>query len=424
MLNRYSFPTILGYKGKGEFDAHAAHIAKLRSISRYLHDQGEGRDDDLVIVVDGFDVLAEVPAEEMIQRYFRVMGEKDQYLADKYGMTVADVHDHGIRQTLWWGTDKGCFPPMWDQAHCWVSPPSHLERFRYGIKTDNGELSYSDSKFLNSGTVMGPLGDLRELMDAVLEYIKAVYDEDFKYKNSDQYYISSMYARQEWRRKVEMEGKEPDSKGRQLPKMKDGFSEFHITVDFDMTFTQTQCHNDMFMQKLKYKNSDLSATVTEDYLKDGDRFHRFDIQMPSTLFRSLVHLFNGMSDSDRPSGTAKQWVKSLGMGTNVGTRIIYGFYHNTCSKKKFLYRFKANWYYKYLQPLLRAAVKANLADEPIHPFKIDGRLWKPANHYPTDGSFDDEFGGVFTDRKEEHFIPFQQFCNVTEIFEIGDDPDP
>ncbi|KAG7111060.1 hypothetical protein HYQ45_017254 [Verticillium longisporum] len=70
LVNRFPIPVLVGYKATGEFDAKAAHIAKLRAITRYLHGPAAGEDDDLVIVVDGFDVLAQIPAETLIQRYF------------------------------------------------------------------------------------------------------------------------------------------------------------------------------------------------------------------------------------------------------------------------------------------------------------------------------------------------------------------
>ena len=429
MVNRYSMPTIIGYKGEGEFDAHAAHIAKLRSIALYLHNQDETHDDDLVLVVDGFDALAQIPAEAMIERYFDIMAAKDQKLADKYGMTVDEVHDNGIRQTILWGTDKGCFPNLPNESQCWLIPDSHLERLRFGLKTNNGELQFSDSKFLNSGTVMAPVGDLRNLIDATLEFIDRTWDTDFKYKNSDQYYLSNMYARQEYRRMVDMQGEYPNADGRQLPRLRQEFAEYHIAVDFDTAFTQTQCHNDRFMRKLRYGNPDHTTTVTEDSFGDGNSFRPFKIQMPSNLYISFTNLWKSLLEEERPEDTTdKQWIQSLRLGTNIATRVIYGFYHNTCSKHHFLARFKDHWYYDLLQPLLKAATRDNLARRPISEKLMDGRLWMPANLMGLNGSITDEFGGVFTDYETETFIPFQQFCNTTELFDIqdheGDDEEP
>ncbi|CRK19170.1 hypothetical protein BN1708_017729, partial [Verticillium longisporum] len=188
------------------FDAKAAHIAKLRAITRYLHGPTAGEDDDLVIVVDGFDVLAQIPAETLIQRYFDVAAAADQRLADQRGLTVEEVHSKGLRQTVLWGTDKGCFPSSGNgdekqrDPRCWLVPFSTLPRYVWGPETGTGGLPFSDSRFVNSGTVIGPLGDLRTLIDATLALIEDTFDPEYKYHNSDQYYVSTLYARQEYQR--------------------------------------------------------------------------------------------------------------------------------------------------------------------------------------------------------------------------------
>lgn len=86
LVNRYPAPQLVGYKGEGKYDAHKAHIAKLRTIQRYLHDVGEGHDDDLVVVVDDFDVLPQFGTEALIERYFRLAHEADQRLADEHSL--------------------------------------------------------------------------------------------------------------------------------------------------------------------------------------------------------------------------------------------------------------------------------------------------------------------------------------------------
>ncbi|KAM0345842.1 hypothetical protein ACHAPU_006196 [Fusarium lateritium] len=105
LANRFSIPTIIGYKGKDEYDAKVAHIAKLYSIQRYLHGPAGRFADDLVIVVDGHDVLAQLPVEVMIERYFEITKRHDQVLADRFGLTVEQAHEQGLRQSLVWGAD-------------------------------------------------------------------------------------------------------------------------------------------------------------------------------------------------------------------------------------------------------------------------------------------------------------------------------
>ncbi|KAK2469307.1 hypothetical protein H9L39_19024 [Fusarium oxysporum f. sp. albedinis] len=318
LVNRYPIPTIVGYKGEGEYDAKKAHIAKLRATKRYLYSPAGAEKDDLVIIMDGFDVLAQIPVEIVIERYFDLIAEADQKLADQRGITVEEVHSRGLRHTLLWGTDKGCFPTGGEDPRCWL---------RFSIS--------------QSGTVIGPLGDLRIFIDATLQLIKDTWDPDFKFHNSDQYSISTLYARQEYQRTLDLnDGEFPgDIGGRKLPRRKkdeNDVTEYHLLVDFGYSITQTQCHNDRFMRKLQYKNHDLTATVAEDALEEGENFRPYNIQMPSSLYQAMSRLYDSLLGDERPSMSAKEWVRSLRLGTNIGTGNIYAFYHNTCSKKAFV----------------------------------------------------------------------------------------
>lgn len=438
MANRYPAPVVVGYKGEGEFDAHAAHIAKLRVVSRYLHQfKEQGDEHDIVLVMDGFDVLAQAPAEHMIEQYFRVIADKDQKLADRFGISVEEAHARGIRQTLLWGTDKGCFPSRRDEPQCWMIPDSDLDRYLFGPKTmrDGGkDLPFTDSKFLNSGTVMGPLGDLRLLLDDVLSFINATWAEDNQYRNSDQLYISKTYARQEYYRLMDLTSgqyKGPD--GLRMPdlsKYDPPQHEFHVTVDFDATFTMTQCHNERFIRKLSYNGIGNKAHIADDWMEEGDLFRPYDIQLPSSLFLGLERLrnaFSGKEPQDR-AADARKWIQNLHLGTNVATKKQYAFYHNTCSKKDFVKRYQESWFYPDIRPLLRAGASAIRAGEYINERPIDGRMWKAVTSYPVpetegedggavDGASVDEYGGIFTDFAGEEFVPFSEFCqeSISEI---------
>ncbi|KAL9942955.1 hypothetical protein D7B24_002022 [Verticillium nonalfalfae] len=427
LVNRFPIPVLVGYKATGDFDAKAAHIAKLRAITRYLHGPAAGEDDDLVIVVDGFDVLAQIPAEALIQRYFEVAAAADQRLADQRGLTVEEVHSKGLRQTVLWGTDKGCFPSSGNgdekqrDPRCWLVPFSTLPRYVWGPETGTGGLPFSDSRFVNSGTVIGPLGDLRTLIDATLALIEETFDPEYKYHNSDQYYVSTLYARQEYQRALDLnDGVFPGGRDDYtFPEpRRDGHdvTEYHAFLDTDYAITQTQCHNEKFMRRLRFANHDRTATVEK---AAGVLDAGYTIQMPAPLYRGLRRLFDALLDDERPVDSARAWIAGLRLGTNTATRHIYAFYHNTCSKKAFVDKYYDSWFFPVLRPLLRAAVRAIQADEPIHPRPIDGRIWVVAHRYPENVELEDEFGGVFTDAVDEPFIPLQKLCSGEAAPVIG-----
>ncbi|CRK22088.1 hypothetical protein BN1723_012567 [Verticillium longisporum] len=87
--------------------------------------------------------------------------------------------------------------------------------------------------------------------------------------------------------------------------------------------------------------------------------------------------------------------------------------------KAFVDKYYDSWFFPVLRPLLRAAVRAIQADEPIHPRPIDGRIWVVAHRYPENVELEDEFGGVFTDAADEPFIPLQKLCSGEAAPVIG-----
>lgn len=50
---------------------------------------------------------------------------------------------------------------------------------------------------MNSGTVIGPIDDVRALITATMAEIEEIYDENYEWKNSDQFYITNIWGRQE-----------------------------------------------------------------------------------------------------------------------------------------------------------------------------------------------------------------------------------
>lgn len=394
----------------------------MLGISRYLHGLEDAADDDLVIVVDAFDIIAQFPAEAMLHLYFDMMRTANERLAARHGLTTEEAREKGLYQSLLWGAEKGCFPPMFHEAQCWLVPDSDAPHNQWGPKTTTGQEPWRFPKALNSGAVIGPLGDLREFIDATLVLIDETRNPDFHYANSDQLYIARLYARQEYHRNLELvPSDEPypglnDGKKRTLPtpKVNDSdVTEYHVTVDFEYAFTQHHCYNERFMVKLKYDNWDKTATVKKDRLDEGDGFSPYKIQMPAYLFKALARIWNAIEDDEKPASTALEWVQKLRMNTNAATRKIFAFYHSTCTKKYFVEGFHDYWFFPFIDTLLKTAKKENRAGTPISEGLIDGRKWVSPNQHPDadeENNDPDGYGGVFTDNEAESYLTYRQVC--------------
>ncbi|KAF4963759.1 hypothetical protein FSARC_8242 [Fusarium sarcochroum] len=413
LVNRYPAPYMIGWKGEGQYNASAAHTAKLYSLQKYLDELPHGGDDDdLVFFGDGYDVMAQLPAEVVIERYFQATAEADQRLADRFGITVEEAHERGLKQTLFWGADKMCWPAL-NEAQCTKLPASHLSSNVYGPKTGGG-IDHRDAKYFNSGSVIGPVGDLRNFIAAGIASLEETFDPNFKYKTSDQIYLARLFARQELSRKEQIENElmnlgemSDNSTGLELGTA--NVTEYHVTIDYESTFVQTGCFSHKWMHKLNYNNSDNTATMSKDLFDRGKNFKSYPIQMPTNVYQSLLRLFQGLPD-EQAVMSAREWVGSLNLDTNVATRNIFAFYHATCSKRSLVSDFKKYWFHPWTVPLLAASYQATKANEPITEKLIDGRKWVYKTVYPASDVVEDQLGGVLTDHKNETYIPFSTLC--------------
>ncbi|OAQ99034.1 hypothetical protein LLEC1_02508, partial [Akanthomyces lecanii] len=197
-VNRFPAPLLLGWKGQGEMDAAETHLAKLRAIQIYLQGLSTDEDDDLVLIVDGYDIMMQLPMEIMIERYFNIQRDADARLAERFQLSVSELHERGIRNTIFWGPDKVCWPVEWAAPRCWAVPASHLDEHTFGPNQGDGGMETNDPRWLNSGTVIGPVGDMRTYINATMAEIARTYDANFENRESDQYYLANVWGRQEY----------------------------------------------------------------------------------------------------------------------------------------------------------------------------------------------------------------------------------
>ncbi|KAH6691336.1 hypothetical protein F5X68DRAFT_259416 [Plectosphaerella plurivora] len=401
LVNRYPAPYIVGWRGEGQFNATSAHTAKLYSLRRYLEDLPQGgSDDDLVIFGDGHDVMAQLPADVLVERYFAEAEAADRRLADRSGLSVEEARARGLRQTLFWGADKMCWPPLHDEAQCAEVPRSHLPRNIFGPKTGNGDSTYADARFFNSGSVIGPLGDLRKFIEAGVRAVEKTFDSTFKYHSSDQIYLARLWAQQEVSRTLLIKAGAEEENADE--------TEYHVAIDYESALVQTGCYSHPWMHRLNYNNSDHTALVTKDVFDQGKTFKPLPIQMPAVVFQSLARIYKSLPDL-KYKISARDWVGSLPLDTNVATRNIFAFYHATCSKRDLVRDFKRYWFHPHLKLLLAAAFRETKAGTPIAERLIDGRRWEYKTTYPDEGARD-QLGGVFTDHGEDSFLSFGTLC--------------
>lgn len=367
----------------------------------------------------------QLPPEIMIERYFQARYRMEAELAERFGLTVAEAHAQGLRQSVIWGPDKICWPIVWSEPRCWAVPRSNLPAKAFGPKTGNGEMIYMDPRWLNSGTVIGPVSDVRDLITATMAEIKETYDEEYRWKESDQFYISNIWGRQEYYRSLAAaNGKDEDVEGggsdRHLPdpKYAEKQTDYHIAIDYESSMFQTKAGYEPWFGYLEFNNSGLNANMTVDMFEEGDEFQPYDIEMPASVYSALDRLYDSIPEA-HPGSVTADWIRTINLGVNYVTKHIFPLWHCTGAKEWVELEYPKMWYYPLAKSLIKASVEAIQGGELITNHKIDGRRWAHKNVYPGKDQLNDELGGAWTDFNGGEFVEWNKLCgeHYQQLFE-------
>lgn len=247
----YPTPVLINYGDHEEKDPYKQHLGKVEGILKYLEqiEQSDEYAEDLVLIIDGFDVWFQLRPDVLIKRYYDINAAADARAVERYGQELVDLHD--IRQTVIFGPDKICWPVDFTRPACWAVPQGTFTEASFGPKsTRRDERDKNVAMWLNSGTVMGPAQDMRDVFRATLEDIQLRYKGD-----SDQYYFANVFGEQELARlqrvpglveRVKNESRklldwEDRSNGKRLePDLRNRTkTEYHIGIDYSSSMFQT-----------------------------------------------------------------------------------------------------------------------------------------------------------------------------------------
>ncbi|KAG5967365.1 hypothetical protein E4U58_002176 [Claviceps cyperi] len=423
--NRYPIPTLLGWNGKGEFDAAVTHLAKLRALKNYLDSLNAAEEaDDLVMVVDGYDIIHQLPPEIIIERYFEVAAKANAHLAQRMGLPVKYILSRGMQQSVFFGPDKVCWPPDESAARCWAAPDSTLGRDSFGPSRGGDDIFATDPRWLNSGTIIGPVADLTKVINAVMREISTTYNPRFWQANSDQYYLSNVWGRQEYWRNQTFVGKSEalelsSTVERIIPEKEtdNQETELHMAIEYESSLFQTKAGNELYLGYVQYNLADQSANVNIDLFGKGQSFRPYPIRMPDNVRTALINLYNSVPDA-HPGASAESWLKLAHLGTNFVTKHIYGLWHCTGGKEALDGEYMKMWFYPFVKSLLRETVKSWKRNDPISTKLIDGRRWIAKRSFPNRGPSDDddveEYGGAWSDESGEPFVTWKEMCGHHE----------
>lgn len=354
----YPVASLLGWEGRGRFNGSESHLFKLSETLFYLNTLRKDQDDDLVLILDAFDIWLQLPPEVTIRRFLRAIEKENQRLKSDRLLGAVSVDDRTIKNTILFGADKFCWPQDGEKIDCGAFPNSTLPSDFLGPNTDGGEVSMRP-RYLNSGTIMGPVGHLRDLFRATLEKVDLEWNDDFEFKNSDQHYLSLVWAEQEVARTRVKNGTAEETEGEQV--------EFHIAVDHESDAFLIQNGYSQYLTWMTFNRSTAASESQEP--SSAHNMGRLDRLLLGEDIMSSPGPYSAADEDEATSlPTELSWADVM-LGTNTATGTVFPLYHLTGNKLLRGLWWARMWFHPHGENLLKAARKrwlANIRSEGHH----------------------------------------------------------
>jgi hypothetical protein len=352
-------PILLGWEGHGQYNGSESHLFKISETLAYLERLPPSADEDLILILDAYDIWLQLPPDVLIERYHIAIEKSNARLRSEAIYSVEHGGAH-IKQSILFGPDKTCWPDDERRAACWAVPESSLPSDAFGPSTDTWVVP-NRPRWLNSGTIMGPARDMRAMFSATMEVLRRKFDEDYEFRNSDQFYFQEMWTEQEIGRSMLKNGTVEAPKIRDdvygiVPEIPEGQrTEFHVTLDYESDVFQTTAYYTEYLTWMSFNHSSPSTDRGSASVKRIDQ-----TVLTEDISRSRPPFETAKMDGTIPAG--KGW-KDMMLGTNVITQQAFPLLHIT-NEKRFRESWWPNmWFYPHGKALLgaakRTAIKLN-----------------------------------------------------------------
>jgi hypothetical protein len=359
----YPAPVLVNWAMPEASDAYVQHLAKVQGVLDYLKSLPEEQQDDLVYMMDGFDAWFQLPADVLVKRYYDVVEKAARINEADFG--AANVAQYNIKDTVLFGPDKLCWPIDDKRPACWAVPESWEAKHAFGPDTDHGIIEHNRARWLNSGTIMGPAHEMRDVFAATLDRIHANHTTD-----SDQFYFAEVFGDQSYERRLKKldydrsrmlnvtEDEElllpPQDK--YIPEFAEGErSEYFIGMDFESAIWQTVAFYDEYVTVIQHNES--SRYVRETSKKINPHHH---FALPEDL-EGLTPLDDVLAPGDSARADMPEALHSwstVPLATNTISKLPPPVLHFTGKKGYREMWWPRQWFYPYQEQLL-ARLRAN-----------------------------------------------------------------
>ncbi|KAM0482040.1 hypothetical protein ACHAPX_003374 [Trichoderma viride] len=215
------------------------NLPKIPGFVKYLdaamhpeaHPDEKLEEDDLVLMVDAYDVWFQLPADILLKRYHEINKRANIRLQQQWDRD----EPLPMRQTIIAASGKNCHPQpnSGSNMHCERLPDSPLRADLYGPDTEKDANKHRDHrpKYINGGVYIGPAGDMRRLFRRAAEKMEAGLNQGV-HLFSEQGIPGEVLGEQEvwrqWRRSSKEVIQDSDAKS-----LMDRDFEYHFGLDYN-----------------------------------------------------------------------------------------------------------------------------------------------------------------------------------------------
>lgn len=403
----YPEPIFVGWNGRGMYNGTESHLFKITETLTYLRSLPPEADGDMVLILDAYDIWLQLRPEVLLSRYSDVM-EKNDARIRRDGILGQSHGGADIRSSIVFGPDKIFWPQGAGDPAVWAVPESTLPKNAFGPETDKNMLTVRP-RWLNSGTIMGPVREMRDFFSATVDMVSRKYDSQWEFHGSDQFYFAEVWAEQEINR-LKLAGKFEDAVPQRddieviVPEISAGKrTEYGICLDYEMDLFQTAAAFEYHVLWMRFNGS---SPATGNQSKRIDQWHMEDD------VRKSRGPFNAA-----PKEFPKQegWEEMM-LGTDSISKIPFPLFHVTGDKTVRDRWWPRMWFHPHGETLLKASKRKQAKSKDPETFTVvDGVKWKqarPDGKQKSKGPGKGEKGGAWKDNGE--YIPWLDMCEPFE----------
>ncbi|KAM0706420.1 hypothetical protein Q7P35_005746 [Cladosporium inversicolor] len=290
----YPAPVIVNWAPEQEADtineSTRSHLSKISGVLDFLewvtsddaHGASKLDEDDLVLMLDAYDVWLQLPPDVLLRRYFAANQRADDALAVKHGHLAEDDMP---RQTIIASAQKRCYAPNSEATdlHCGELPESTLPANVFGFLTDSTffNYQYARPRYLNSGSFMGPAGDLRRYFQRVNNRMKGYLAQSptSEQLSGDQGTFAEIFGEQEvWRNCLHAKGAAERTQRQQYSAKE---LEYHVGLDYLQELFYPTCYSEHSGSFLRLQDFDSVRRESKNAGVSPPRIQKLPIDVAS-----------------------------------------------------------------------------------------------------------------------------------------------